>query len=176
MAYRRHADVRRSANDWSIVTRRFSLRPSLPSALPCSLSLSPSPLLPANVIYTRVCRSSPLLERASPPPGHAFQPSGQPIRSSSNRSSRVDLFTFLLETGGEMADVRYITRYKLVIPCSNRKKKERGTIDKIKLKSSRAVLIFWQRGRRLKIIRIGDIFLLIFGIKLCIDNRPFLNF
>lgn len=125
MAYRRHADVRRSANDWSIVTRRFSLRPSLPSVLPCSLSLSPSPLLPANVIYTRVCRSSPLLEQASPPPGHAFQPSGQPIRSSSNRSSRVDLFTFLLETGGEMADVRYITRYKLVIPCSNRKKKER---------------------------------------------------
>lgn len=176
MAYRRHADVRRSANDWSIVTRRFSLRPSLPSALPYSLSLSPSPLLPANVIYTRVCRSSPLLEQASPPPGHAFQPSGQPIRSSSNRSSRVDLFTFLLETGGEMADVRYITRYKLVIPCSNRKKKERGTIDKIKLKSSRAVLIFWKRGRRLKIIRIGDIFLLIFGIKLCIDNRPFLNF
>lgn len=25
VAYRRHADVRRSANDWSIVTRRFSL-------------------------------------------------------------------------------------------------------------------------------------------------------
>lgn len=63
------------------------------------------------VIYTRVphvCRSSPLLEQASPPTAHAFQPSGQPIRSSSNRSSRVDLFTFFLETrGGEMADVRY---------------------------------------------------------------------
>jgi len=26
VAYRRHADVRRSANDWSIATRRFSPR------------------------------------------------------------------------------------------------------------------------------------------------------
>lgn len=49
VAYRRHADVRRSANDWSIATRRSSLRnasrPFFPSA-------SSSPL--ARAQFTRV--------------------------------------------------------------------------------------------------------------------------
>lgn len=54
VAYRRHADVRRSADDWSIATRRFSLRKlHVPFSLPrtsrhshaCNLRFS----------YERVC-------------------------------------------------------------------------------------------------------------------------
>ena len=102
VAYRRHADVRRSANDWSIVTRRFSLRLSLPFA---SLSL----LLVPRTWFTRACQWSyadPTRGRiASPPTRPRFNPQRSQLnpwrtrptyRSSSSlidRSSRVDLFT-----------------------------------------------------------------------------------
>lgn len=61
VAYRRHADVRRSANDWSIVTRRFSSTFSpFPSAV---LRLSPSRERDLHECAWSVCRSN---RRATP--------------------------------------------------------------------------------------------------------------
>lgn len=96
VAYRRHADVRRSANDWSIATRRFSLRESS-SRVPLSPFLPFHPPQPPPALRThtganlRVCRSSARITPSNP--ATVSSPNEKPFgayRPSSSRASRVD--------------------------------------------------------------------------------------
>jgi len=100
VAYRRHADVRRSANDWSIATRRFSARKLLaPFPLPRPFLALARAQFTRTVCVSRarvsVCRSSPNNPTGSAVSSPWRKPFSQPIalRLRLRGSSRVDLFT-----------------------------------------------------------------------------------
>lgn len=134
VAYRRHADVRRSANDWSIVTRRFSLRPSLPSSLGLS-SPSRERDLHARAARMQILSSLrttfPTIRTRVSTLRPAYPLLFQPILKGGS-------FYILLRDGGRNGGrARDETRCKLLIRCSTetrkkRREEQRRIIDKIK--------------------------------------------
>lgn len=117
VAYRRHADVRRSANDWSIATRDDSLRER--AFRPVFPSVTRSSHIRAQFTYAYACAGRTYADprRTTPPDRRRVGGSSlrekpfslsQPIalRLCLRGSSRVDLFTspcaHFLKNGGSL--------------------------------------------------------------------------